>query len=502
MDVRLPRLGEGADSGVVATVFVKEGDQVKKDQPVLELESEKAVASIPAPSAGTVTKIFVKEGDEIKVGGLIMILSERANGGDRAEGSAAGPGAAGAEGGAVGASAAGAAPASVAGPSATRKPATADTAPLRLIDASVGDESPGETSFDVLPAGAGDGALRSATATALSASFPIVHPQGAPPPASPSLRKIARELGIDLHRVPGSERGGRIVMSDLRAYVARIQQLALRPASGAASSVVPKPTGAPQPTVAPKPTVAPSAPAPRINFAAWGEVSPEKMTTLRKAISRKMTESWSTVPHIAQFDEVDVTDLLALRKKYAAKYEAKKAHLTLTSFALRAVVRTLRKHPRFNASIDEAAGEIILKKYFHIGIAVDTEQGLIVPVLRNVDTKSIFELSVELHELAERTRLRKVALEEMQGGTFTISNQGGIGSGHFTPIINTPEVAILGMGRGVVKPVVREGKTAQRTMMPVTLSYDHRVNDGADAARFMVDLVKEFAAIADADVRA
>jgi len=460
MDVRLPRLGEGADSGIVATVFVKEGDQVKKDQPVLELESEKAVASIPAPAAGTVTRVFVKEGDEIKVGGLIMALSE-----DGASGGA--PGAAGA--------ATGAAPRKAEAP-----------APPRTIDASVGDESSGEGSIDVLPpppapalapAAAGGGA-------AASAAFPPVHPQGAPPPASPSLRKIARELGIDLHRVPGSERGGRIVMADLRAYVTRIQELALRPAAAPAAA-----------------RVAPPAAAPKINFAAWGQVSPEKMTTLRRAISRKMVESWTSVPHIAQFDEVDVTDLLALRKKYAAKYEAKNAHLTLTSFALRAVVRTLQKHPRFNSSIDEAAGEIIVKKYFHIGIAVDTEQGLIVPVLRNVDTRSIFDLSVALHELAERTRLRKVALEEMQGGTFTISNQGGIGSGHFTPIINTPEVAILGMGRSVLKPVVQEGKVVQRAMMPVTLSYDHRVNDGADAARFMVDLVKEFTAIADADVK-
>ena len=464
MDVRLPRLGEGADSGVVATVFVKEGDQVKKDQPVLELESEKAVASIPAPAAGTVSKIFVKEGDEIKVGGLILILSEN--------------GAAGATGANGGAAA------------APRTAALPDTAPLRAIDASVGDEASGETSIDVLPTAPPPSAPAlpgSSPLAAASASFPVVHPQGAPPPASPSLRKIARELGIDLHRVPGSERGGRIVMSDLRAYVTRIQQAALTQAAGAPRIAQVAPPAAPV--------------APKINFAAWGPVSPQKMTTLRKAISRKMAESWTTVPHIAQFDEIDVTDLLALRKKYAAKYEAKKAHLTLTSFALRAVVRTLRKHPRFNASLDEAAGEIILKQYFHIGIAVDTEQGLIVPVLRNVDQKSIFELSVELHELAERTRLRKVALEEMQGGTFTISNQGGIGSGHFTPIINTPEVAILGMGRGAVQPVVREGKTAQRTLMPVTLSYDHRVNDGADAARFMVDLAKEFAAIADADVR-
>jgi pyruvate dehydrogenase E2 component (dihydrolipoamide acetyltransferase) len=217
-------------------------------------------------------------------------------------------------------------------------------------------------------------------------------------------------------------------------------------------------------------------------------VHEEKMSTLRKSISRKMAESWSLVPHIHQFDEVDVTDLLALRKKYAAKYETRNAHLTLTSFALRAVVAALKKHPRF-------------KEYYHIGIAVDTEQGLIVPVIRDVDKKSIFELSGELFELAARTRARKVALEEMQGGSFTISNQGGIGSGHFTPIINTPEVAILGMGRSVVKPVVESGKVAQRAMLPVVLAYDHRVNDGADAARFMVDLVREFGNMKEADVK-
>ena len=444
MDVRLPRLGEGADSGVIATVFVKVGDQVRKDQPVLELESEKAVATIPAPAAGTVTKVLVKEGDEIRVGGLILVLSE--NG-------------------------AGAAP----------PPAAA-----RAIDASVGDEAPEAPAIDVslepLPPPV---AAAAPQAPACQSGFPVVHAGPAPPPASPSLRKIARELGIDLQRVRGSERGGRIVMSDLRAYVTKIQQAALqgRPAQASA------PAGA-------------RAPVPvSIDFSQWGPVTKQKMTTLRKSISRKMVESWTTVPHITQFDEVDVTDLLALRKTYASKYEEKKAHLTLTSFALRAVVAALKKHPSFNASIDEAAGEIVLKNYFHIGIAVDTEQGLIVPVLRNVDTKSIFQLSAELNELAERTRARKVSLEEMQGGTFTITNQGGIGGAHFTPIVNTPEVAILGMGRSVVKPVVKEGKVVERAMLPLVLSYDHRVNDGANAARFVVDLVKEFELIKDADVK-
>ena len=448
MEVRLPRLGEGADSGVVATVFVKVGDQVKKDQPVLELESEKAVASIPAPSAGTVTKVLVKEGDELKVGGLILVLSD--NGAD----------------------------------------AAAAPAPPRAIDASVGDEAPEAPAIDVNPGPAAPPLAATAPAWTGPAqtAFPVVHPPSAPPPASPSLRKIARELGIDLYRVRGSERGGRIIMSDLREYVRNIQQLALEGRAAA-------PPAAPPAAQGPKPAAA------SVDFSQWGPVTKQKMTTLRRAISRRMVESWTTVPHITQFDEVDVTDLLALRKKYAAKYEAKDAHLTLTSFALRAVVAALKKHPSFNASFDEAAGEIVLKNYFHIGIAVDTEQGLIVPVLRDVDKKSVFQLSVELQQVAERTRARKVALEEMQGGTFTISNQGGIGSAHFTPIVNVPEVAILGMGRSTVKPVVRDGKILPRAMMPLVLSYDHRVNDGANAARFIVDLVKEFEGIADADVK-
>jgi pyruvate dehydrogenase E2 component (dihydrolipoamide acetyltransferase) len=449
MDVRLPRLGEGADSGVIATVFVKEGDQIQKDQPVLEIESEKAVATIPAPAGGTVSKILVKEGDEIRVGSLILVLSENGTG---------------------------AAP-----------PAAAVPAPPRAIDVSVGDDAPEEPVTGVPPAP--PAAPPPGRAPAGPSGFPVVHAAGTPPPASPSLRKIARELGIDLSRVAGSERGGRIVMSDLRAYVQKIQRSALegRPqgAAGALPGAVPQ--------VKPAPA--------GIDFSQWGPVTKQKITTLRRAISRKMVESWTTVPHITQFDEVDVTDLLALRKKYAPKYEEKKAHLTLTSFAIHAVVAALKKHPSFNASIDEAAGEIVFKEYFNIGIAVDTEQGLIVPVLRKVDTKSVFQLSVELNELAERTRGRKVSLEEMQGGTFTISNQGGIGSGHFTPIVNTPEVAILGMGRSVLKPVVREGKVVQRTMMPLVLSYDHRVNDGANAARFVVDLVKEFENIKETDVK-
>ena len=273
-------------------------------------------------------------------------------------------------------------------------------------------------------------------------------------------------------------------MADLRAFIHRMQQAA---SEGRTARLVTPQAGKPAPV--------------SIDFSKWGPVTRKKMTTLRRAIGAKMVESWTTVPHITQFDEADVTGLLELRKKYAAQYEKKGGHLTLTSFALKAVVATLKQHPSFNASIDENAGEIVSKNYYHIGIAVDTEQGLLVPVVRDVDKKSVLQLSIELSTLAERARQRKVTLEEMQGGTFTISNQGGIGSAHFTPIVNTPEVAILGMGRGVVKPVVREGKVVQRTVLPVALSYDHRIVDGANAARFMVDLVQALEDFTEADVR-
>ena len=432
MDVRLPRLGEGADSGVISTLFVKLGDTLKKDQPILELESEKAVASIPSPSAGTVTKIFVKEGDEIKVGALIVSLAESGN-----------------------------------GESPVVQPASA--APP-VIDARVGDEE--EAAIDVAPPPA------PGPVAPLSADFPVAHPAGVPPPASPSIRKIARELGLDLHRVRGSEHGGRIVMADLRAYAQKIQEVALSaragaPAAGQGLAARPAPVS--------------------VDFSKWGPVSVKKMSQLRKAISAKMSESWAAVPRVTQFDEADITDLMALRKKHAGAYEQKGGHLTLTTFALKAVVAMLKKYPDFNASIDEGAGTVVLKQYYHIGIAVDTEQGLIVPVLRDADKKSMLELAVGVNELAERTRERKVSLDEMQGGTFTISNQGGIGGGHFTPVVNTPEVAILGIGRGVVKPVVKDGKIVPRTMLPITLSYDHRVVDGRDAVTFLVRLESDVA---------
>jgi pyruvate dehydrogenase E2 component (dihydrolipoamide acetyltransferase) len=437
MDVRLPRLGEGADSGTIASLFVKEGDLVKKDQALLELESEKAVATIPSPAGGRIAKVFVKEGDEIKVGHLLFSLAEE-----------------------------GAAPAS--GP---------------VIDATVGDEqeerlvspppSIGPPSFPAAPPPAPAPVLEE----------PPVRP--GPVAAAPSVRKVARELGIDLTRIHGTERGGRIVMEDVRRYIQRLQQLAFRPQQAAVAA-----QAAPSVSVA-EPT----------DFARWGKVSSRKMSTLRRTIGGRMVTSWTTIPHITQFDEADITSVLALRKKYGPAYEKKKAHLTLTAFALKAVVPTLKKYPIFNSSIDESADAIVTKEYCHIGIAVDTEQGLIVPVIRDVDKKSLLELARDLSDIAERARQRTVSLDEMRGGSFTISNQGGIGSAHFTPIVNKPEVAILGIGRGILKPVIRGARIEKRVMLPLSLSYDHRIIDGADAARFMVDLVSAFESFKDGDVK-
>jgi pyruvate dehydrogenase E2 component (dihydrolipoamide acetyltransferase) len=423
MDVKLPRLGEGADSGVVVNVFVKEGDTVARDQAILELENEKAVASVPSTAAGVVAKIYVKPGDKITVGQRLLSLS----GGE---------------------------PASAAAPAA--KAAQASRLPAAIEDED--DQS----------------SLRSAPARdeEEDEQIPTIA-RVAAPVASPSVRKLARELGIDLSRVRGNEPGGRIGIGDIRAYIARLQKAADKPRAAAAGTAPAKPAAEP------------------IDFSQWGPVTRKPVTPLRQVIARRLSESWTTIPHVTQFDAADFTQLNVLRKKFAAAYEKKRAKLTLTPFVLKALVETLKQHPIFNSSLDEAASEIVIKEYFHIGIAVDTEQGLIVPVIRDVDKKSMLELVKELEQLAQKARDRKVTAEELKGGTFTISNQGAIGGAHFTPIVNKPQVAILGLGRGAMKPVVRDGKIVMRLMTPLGLSYDHRVIDGGEAARFVTDLVHE-----------
>jgi pyruvate dehydrogenase E2 component (dihydrolipoamide acetyltransferase) len=418
MDLKLPPLGEGVDSGTVVSILVKEGDDIAKGQGVIELETGKAVAPVPAPSAGKVVKLIVSVGDKISVGQAILSIEP--------------------SGGAAPAPAKPAAPKSAAAPARAARPA-APPPTEEEEEGAAGDETE-ET-------------------------------PGPEPAASPTIRRMARELGINLRKIHGSESGGRIVMEDVRAYIQRLQKLAAAKAG----------------SVAAKPAAPPLA-----DFSKWGPIAKRPMTPLRKVIAERMGQSWSAVPRVTQFEEADITALDAMRKKYAEAFDKKGARLTLTVLVLKIVADTLKKHPGFNASLDEAAGEIIFKEYFHIGMAVDTEQGLIVPVLRDVDKKDLLTLAKELADLAARTRDRKIGMEELQGGSFTISNQGGIGGGMFTPIINLPEVAILGLGRGALKPVAREGKIEARLLLPAALSYDHRANDGGSAARFMVDLARGF----------
>jgi pyruvate dehydrogenase E2 component (dihydrolipoamide acetyltransferase) len=225
------------------------------------------------------------------------------------------------------------------------------------------------------------------------------------------------------------------------------------------------------------------------------------MSPLRRTVSQRMVQSWTAIPKINQFDEVDITALLALRKKHAPAYEGKQTRLTLTAFIVKAVAGALKKYPRANSSLDETTQEIVYKEYCHIGIAVDTEGGLIVPVLRDADKKSLLELSSRINELTERTRARKITIDELQGGSFTISNQGSIGGAHFTPIIYAPQVAILGVGQGAAKPVVIDGKIAVRTLLPICLAYDHRVLDGADAVRFLKEVINGLESFPEAEVK-
>jgi pyruvate dehydrogenase E2 component (dihydrolipoamide acetyltransferase) len=408
---------------------VSEGQEIKKDQAFMELETQKAVGSIPSPGSGTVTKVHVKEGMEVSVGQVLISIE---SGVKTAEVRNAAPSTS----------------LSRAQPNAARA-ATTDTA---------AQSAPGHKPAE---------------------NFHYQSNSGFAPPAPPSVRKIAHELGIDLTRVRGSEAGGRIRMADVRAYIQQLQERH--------QADLPE-----QP--------APAAPKEVIDFSKWGPIRREKLSPLRRTVSRRMFESWTTIPKINQFDDADVTATLLLREQHGSAYERNGVRLTLTSFILLALARALKKHPMANASLDESAGELILKDYCHIGVAVDTDAGLIVPVLRDVDQKTLLQVSRELQELTQKTRQRKIGVEELQGGTFTISNQGSIGGSHFTPIIYAPQVAILGVGQGQEKPVVVDGKIAVRNMLPLCLAYDHRVLDGANAVRFLKDVIVALQSFNEADV--
>jgi pyruvate dehydrogenase E2 component (dihydrolipoamide acetyltransferase) len=461
-EVKLPELGENLESGDVLDIKVAAGDQVSQGQPLVEIEAEKSTVEVPSPLAGRVAKVLVKKGDTVKVGQTFCLIEGEVGEKDgvktapvRESPSAEAepePKAAArqegmtepAESGGDTSEEPGVTPAPPAGPpekDGRQEKADSKTQPSPRLTAPRG-EAPG----DMLSPSKSDAGQKDNT-------LPVV-------PAGPATRRLARELGVDLNQVPGSAPGGRVTQEDVKAYVRSLAA----PAGG---------TGA---LTRPARIAAPRLP----DFEHWGPVERRSVDSIRRKTAEHMSLAWSLIPHVTQHDQADITELEAFRKQQ----EGKGNKLTVTAFALKAAAAALKQFPQFNASLDMAAGQLIVKKYIHIGVAVDTERGLLVPVLRDVDKKGLSDLARELAEMAEKARQKKLQLDDMRGGTFTITNLGGIGGTGFTPIINYPEVAILGMSRASMQPVIREGHVAHRLILPLSLSYDHRVIDGAAAARF------------------
>jgi pyruvate dehydrogenase E2 component (dihydrolipoamide acetyltransferase) len=416
----LPELGEGIESGDVVQILVTVGDTLSKDQPILELETDKAVIEVPAPVDGVIQSIHIEEGGKASVGQLIVTME-------------------------------------------TAAVEAAPEAPRRDVDVSA-PEAEGAT--ETVPA---EAATETVPAEAPPAAAETPPPPLEPPlpkqslaAAAPSVRRLAREIGVDIDQVPGSGRSRRIAAEDVKNYARQL----LTKAAGASLTSVPATVELP-------------------DFTRWGEVERGPMTNVRRKTAEAMAQAWSTIPHVTQFGKADITELEALRQRYAPRAEAVGGKLTITAIILKAVAAALKRFPQFNASLDMARQEIVYKKYYHIGVAVDTERGLLVPVIRDVDRKSLLELCVELTQVAETARNRKLGLEDMQGGTFTVTNLGGIGGTNFSPIINPPEVAILGLARSSIEAVHGDGQFQPRLMLPLALSYDHRLIDGADAARWV-----------------
>jgi len=413
-EVRLPEISENVETGDVIKVMVAVGDIIDIDQPLVELETDKAVLEVPSPFKGKVTEILVNEGDTIKIDQVILKVDTE----DLV--------------------------ASEADPPAT------DTADQQAAAAEPTGKPVAEEPVEVPPV-AENVETPPIAKPAVSDEKPPPKEKHGPAPASPSLRRLARELGVEIDNVHGSGPGGRILEHDLKNY---------------ARSVV---SGA-------------SAPAPG-DTTKWGAVVREPMSKVRQITARSMTAAWQTIPHVTQYDAADITEIEEIRKRYSKKMEDGK--LTVTAILLKVAASALRVFPQFNASVDMETQEIIYKHFYNIGVAVDTDRGLLVPVVRSVDGKNIKQLSSELNDLAERARTKKIMPDEMDGGTFTISNLGGIGGTNFSPIIYPPQVAILGVARGRIEPVYRNDQFEPRLMLPMSVSYDHRIIDGADAARFL-----------------
>ena len=411
IDFHLPELGENIESADVLNVLVKVGDMIAVDQAILEIETDKATIEVPSSIAGKVVEVLIKSGDKAKVG-QVIIKVESAN-----------------------------------VESAETKIENKDE-----TKATVKQEEKKGT-VPILT-----GERSSIQPMELDDQPPIL--KGAAP-AAPSVRRIAREIGVDINKVPGTGSNGRISMNDVKAYSKKLHESY---SQGVGTGLNIKSESLP-------------------DFTKFGAIKKVEMTNIRKKTANHLSYAWATIPHVTQFDKADISLLEKTRKELNKNSETK---LTVTAILVKIIVEALKKFPQFNSSIDMEKKEIIYKNYFNLGVAVDTEFGLIVPVIKNVDNKSLTEISTEMNRLAEKARNKKIGLDDLQGGCFTISNLGGIGGTYFTPIVNSPEVAILGVSRGANEPVWNgSGVFEPRLMLPLSLSYDHRIIDGADAIRFL-----------------
>jgi pyruvate/2-oxoglutarate dehydrogenase complex dihydrolipoamide acyltransferase (E2) component len=451
IEFKLPELGEHIDSGDVVNVLVEEGEPIVANQGVCELETDKAVVEIPCPQSGRIVKVHIHKGDTVHVGQTLITLDTGSDG----------------------------------------KTSVAETLPVeeaapgrRRGETETGRRGDTETTGaaaagqPVSPGGhAGGGA------GPLAKPVPAIEPDygGAPVPAGPATRRLARQLGVDLRRLHGSGPNGRITPEDVQAaFTAARAPQAPEPAAGAA------PPAGGGPVISLEPVVPPGEPAQD----AWGRIRREKMSKIRRTIAAQMSKSAGTIPHVTNFDDADVTELEQIRAGIPKGFVGAGIKLTAMPFVMKAVAIALRRHPQLNASLDETQEQVIYKEYVHLGVAVDTPRGLVVPVVRNVDRMSIGELARALALLAERARGVQFGVEDLRGGTFTISNMGAVGGAYSTPIINHPEVAVLLLGRTRRRPEVRDGgRIEPRQMLPLSLSYDHRLVDGAAAARFLNEVI-------------
>ena len=425
IDIKIPDIGDFKDVAVIE-LLVKVGDTVTAEQSLFTVESDKASMEIPAPAAGTITALTLKVGDKLNIGDVVGQMS--------AQGAAA--------------------------------PAAAAAAPATPAAA------PAAAPAQAAPAAAAAAAAAPAAATAsVPAHNPTVAPSGSLPYASPSVRKFARELGVPLEEVKGSGNKGRIVAEDVQAFTKQVMTGAVQTKAQAASA----PKGG-------SGVGLDLLPWPKVDFAKFGAVERKDLSRIKKISGANLSRNWVMIPHVTNNDEADITELEAFRVSTNKENEKSGVKVTMLAFVIKAVVSALKKFPEFNTSLD--GDTLVYKQYFNIGFAADTPNGLVVPVLKDADKKGIMQISQEMGDLAKKARDGKLGAGDMQGGCMSISSLGGIGGTNFTPIINAPEVAILGLSKGAMKPVWDGKQFVPRLMLPLSLSYDHRVIDGASAARF------------------